>query len=400
VWVTRYPAAQVVEELARAAQGAPELPALLTRFCEVFAEGLAFDRVALSRYDSDTDEIRVLAAHGVDREAIRDLPVSLVEWPLFRAALVRAEPVLANEMSEGQIPRPAIARFGITSALVIPLLSQGRCLGFLSADRAGARFELDAEARSLVGTVAVLAATFLEKALVQDEMRRVDEVKSQFIALASHELRTPAAVIYGIASTLHHRGSQLREEQRLELRAMLHAQSDRLRQLVDQLLDVSRLEAGAIRIHRQRLEVRARIEELVLVLAEKRAGEIRVEIEPELEAFVDPTALDRIVSNLISNALRYGESPITISAEQHDRHFRLCCEDRGPGIDAELAPRLFERFTRGPSPARELGSGLGLAIARSYAHAHGGELLYSPATPRGARFELVLPADPTNSQQR
>jgi hypothetical protein len=87
--VTTRSAARSWEELARAAQGAPELPALLTRVGEVFAEGPPFDRVVLSRYDNEADEIRVLAAHGGDREAIRELPVSLREWPLFRAALER-----------------------------------------------------------------------------------------------------------------------------------------------------------------------------------------------------------------------------------------------------------------------------------------------------------------------
>jgi signal transduction histidine kinase len=95
-----------------------------------------------------------------------------------------------------------------------------------------------------------------------------------------------------------------------------------------------------------------------------------------------------------SNALRYGAPPVTVSAEQTDHHLRLAVEDCGRGVPPEFVPDLFERFSRaGVSHDRTPGTGLGLAIARSYARAHGGDLLYEDAKPHGARFLLVLPAD-------
>jgi signal transduction histidine kinase len=107
----------------------------------------------------------------------------------------------------------------------------------------------------------------------------------------------------------------------------------------------------------------------------------------DLAAVADPLVLDRIVSNLLVNAVRYGEPPIVVSAEQTDRHLRITVEDGGGGVPEPLRPHLFDRFTRGQTTA---GSGLGLAIARAYARAHGGDLLYKP-TQGGARFELVVP---------
>jgi signal transduction histidine kinase len=166
----------------------------------------------------------------------------------------------------------------------------------------------------------------------------------------------------------------------------------RLAILVDQLLDLSRLDADAVAIRPQRFRVRVRVEQLV-ASAGVAAGGIDVAIDPDLEADADPVAFDRIVSNLVTNALRYGSPPIVVDARQTDHHFRLSVEDRGTGVPAEFVPDLFERFTRS-SDAREraAGTGLGLAIARSYAHAHRGDLLYEAAQPRGARFQLVLPA--------
>jgi signal transduction histidine kinase len=120
----------------------------------------------------------------------------------------------------------------------------------------------------------------------------------------------------------------------------------------------------------------------------------QLRIDPALHMEADAVAFDRIVSNLIANALRYGLAPIAVSASAHDRHFRLAVEDRGSGVPHELEPQLFDRFTRGENVSRS-GAGLGLSIARSYAHAHGGELLYRNATPHGACFELVVPIGST-----
>ena len=225
-------------------------------------------------------------------------------------------------------------------------------------------------------------------------LERADEVKTNFVALAAHELRTPVASVKGIVDTLHARADQLGEEQTAELETLLRQQAERMATLVEQLLDLSRLDAEAVPIHPQPLAVRQRVEELVSHAAGDRRDAVEVAVPPDLAALVDPTAFDRIVSNLVVNALRYGAAPVVVTAERSDRHFRLAVEDRGPGVPPEFVPDLFERFTRSEDTRqRAVGSGLGLAIARSYAQAHRGELLYERAEPHGARFQLVLPAD-------
>ena len=225
-------------------------------------------------------------------------------------------------------------------------------------------------------------------------LEEADQLKTNFIALASHELRTPAAVIHGIAATLSLRADALTDDQQRNLRDTLFEQTDRMRRLVDQLLDLSRLEANGIRIEPQTLHVRSRIEELVSTVAAERPLDVTITVPSELEALVDPNAFDRIVVNLIVNAARYGAPPIEISAEQRDRHFRVSVRDHGRGVPPEFVPQLFERFSRSKTSRAErvVGAGLGLAIAKSYAQAHGGDLLYEDAPPHGARFELVLPS--------
>jgi signal transduction histidine kinase len=256
------------------------------------------------------------------------------------------------------------------------------------------------EERQLLETLGALTGLALDRSRMfafereaRRALERADEVKTNFVALAAHELRTPVASIKGIVDTLHVRGAQLSAERRGQLEDALRQQTDRIGVLVEQLLDLSRLDAEAVAIRPEPIAVRQRVEELVTTAAGARRGDVRVDVAPDLAVLVDPTAFDRIVSNLIVNALRYGEAPVTVSAERSDRHFRLAVEDRGTGVPPEFVPNLFERFTRSEQTReRTGGSGLGLAIARSYAQAHRGDLIYEHADPHGARFNLVLPA--------
>jgi signal transduction histidine kinase len=226
------------------------------------------------------------------------------------------------------------------------------------------------------------------------QLERADEVKTNFIALAAHELRTPVATVHGLVETIHGRRGQLDAEQVEELENVLRGQTARMKSLVEQLLDLSRLDAEAVTIQPVALAVRPRVQEIVAAAAGAEAQGIRIDVDPHLVAQVDPDALDRILSNLVVNALRYGETPVVVSAEQNDRHFRLTVEDSGEGVSPDFVPDLFERFSRSRGSETRTGTGLGLAIARSYAQAHRGELVYERAAPGGARFQLVLPVRP------
>jgi signal transduction histidine kinase len=237
------------------------------------------------------------------------------------------------------------------------------------------------------------ARLFSQEQAARQALEEADELKMNFISLAAHELRTPVAVIHGVIETIERRKEQLGDSDKDELERMLRAQARGLKALVEQLLDLSRLDAHAVSIAPSRIPVRDRVEEIVSLTAGERADEVEVEVPFGLEAIVDPDAFDRIISNLVANALRYGHAPIRVTAERDDGQLQVAVEDRGDGVPSEFVPRLFERFSRSdPSRRRAGGTGLGLAIAYSYAEAHSGELRYRQAIPNGARFELVLPS--------
>ena len=223
-------------------------------------------------------------------------------------------------------------------------------------------------------------------------LERADEVKTNFIALAAHELRTPMTTIHGFVSTLHHLSDRLDDVQREAVREALVQQTQRMARLVEQLLDLSRLDAEAIDITPEPVDIRAQVEEIVTT-AVPDTESVQIDVPENTVAVVDRGALDRILTNLVTNAFKYGSPPVQVRAVRTDRHLRLSVEDRGHGVAPEFVPDLFERFTRSESSrAAATGTGLGLAIARSYARAHGGDLLYEDAEPHGARFQLILPA--------
>jgi signal transduction histidine kinase len=387
---------EALHGLARALAGGEfRARAVLDRACAAVAEGFGFERVGIVRYVPETSTLIPFAAYGLTKDELAALPTALPigRFSAFQTALSTGRAAYVEEPGEGQVvPEEIIRGFGIGSFVIVPLISDARCFGFLTCDERGARFSLDDAELDLLTTFGTLIAAFLERAIAHSELRRLNELKSQFAALASHELRTPVAAIYGVIRTLDEHEEVLSDEQRTQLRQVLTAQSQRLYELVENLLDLSRLEAESLRIVPTEVAVEQRLEDLIRAACEQ-PDEVHLEVEPGLRAFVDQQALDRIVSNLLVNAARHGAPPIRVSARATNGAIVITIEDRGQGIAAEFADSLFDRFTRGATTAGE-GAGLGLAIARSFAQAHGGTLTYEPVSPHGASFSLTLPMNP------
>jgi signal transduction histidine kinase len=267
----------------------------------------------------------------------------------------------------------------------VPLLVRGAALGVLHVGTLTPR-EFARDEVELLQLVAERVAIAIERAQVHEELIQLDQLKLNFVAIASHELRTPATAVYGVLKTLVERGPALDEELREELLRVGVEQGERLRRLLEELLDLSRLDARAITVEPRPLVVKAALADVVQAAT---PAAVELDIPDDLAAVVDPLVLERVVSNLVANAVRYGAPPIRIAAQQRDRHLRVSVEDAGPGVPQELEGRIFERFARG---AGETGHGLGLAIARAYAQAHGGDLVYD-RRPGGARFELLIPQE-------
>src|SRR6185437_2067601 len=171
------------------------------------------------------------------------------------------------------------------------------------------------------------------------------------------EWRAPNALVHGIAATLHARIDDLHGEQVHALLGTLVQQTDRLRDLADQLLDLSRIESGAGGFA-ERFHPRERLDELVPRVAGERAADVHVLVDEDMQLVADPIAFERVAANLILNALRYGEAPVEVRCHGGER-IRLLVEDRGPGVDPAFVPRLFDRFSRSDDTRRSGAPGAG-----------------------------------------
>lgn len=296
--------------------------------------------------------------------------------------------VIARHGADGPVPPagPNVLRLDIPGGCLV--VWGGPYAPFFGSDE----IDLLRSLGALTGLALDRSRLFVREREQRLALERADEMKTNFIALAAHELRTPVTSVHGVVRTLDRLGDQLSAADKKELEDALRSQTERMRGLVDQLLDLSRLEAENVPIQPVRIPVRAEIEDLVAASASGREDEVAIEIPDDLETLVDRTVFERVVSNLLTNALRHGASPIVVTAAQSDNHFRLTVEDSGKGVPPQFIQELFERFSRSDEArARGLGSGLGLAIARSYARAHGGDLVHENVTPHGARFQLIVP---------
>ena len=378
---TRLEQVQTVMEATLANLGFDELVGeLLVRLRDV----LEVDTAAVLMLDEATNELVARAAVGLEEEVEQGVRIPVGGGFAGRIA-AEAHPIVLDDVDHADVLNPILREKGIKSMLGVPLIASDSVIGVLHVGTLEPRF-FDSDDQELLQLVASRAAIAIEKARVHDELVRLDQFKLNFVAIASHELRTPATAVYGIASTLRHRGDTLAPEAREELEEALWEQAVRFRSLIEQLLDLSRLDAKAIHIEPKPVALRELLAEIAAENAPK--ADVRIDVPADLEVRADRLALERILGNLVGNAVSYGEPPVVVSVQSRDTFVRVSVEDGGPGVPPELVPRLFERFERGSIGQ---GSGLGLSIAQAYARAHGGDLIYDPAPGGGARFDLILP---------
>jgi len=226
--------------------------------------------------------------------------------------------------------------------------------------------------------------------------RQLEEEKSDFVATISHELRTPMTAVYGAAQTLLRRDIQLNPEQRLTLLEMIASQAARLTQVTEEVLMTRQLDRGEVYLQREPIDVAEVVRSAVAAIRAQLPDSLRIDVDvPDgvRPAAGDPGRLQQVLVNLLDNAAKYGEGPVTVRAESFNGVVRISVSDAGAGVAPEDRQRIFEKFyradpklTRAPS-----GTGLGLYISRELTRRMGGRLELTSEPGAGATFVVELP---------
>lgn len=230
------------------------------------------------------------------------------------------------------------------------------------------------------------------------ELRRLERIRRDFVANVSHELRTPVSTIRGYAETLLEGALEDKAHAR-EFLKIIHDDSDRLVKLINDLLDLSRIESGALPLNFQECALGPVVDKVLTAMrpeAQRHSVHLKKEIPSDLgKVKIDETAVAQALFNLVENAIKYNKKggSVTISARETDRGVEVSVADTGIGIPSEDIPRIFERFYRvDKARSRDLGgTGLGLSIVKHIVQAHRGDITVESKVGSGSSFRFTLP---------
>jgi signal transduction histidine kinase len=361
-----------------------------------------FERTAIVLVEGDTATTMATAGRGAGEifPPGNSDPIegSLLERVLEGKIVVRRDLTARDAPADEQL-----LALGLRSELVAPLLLGARTIGMLSLsrDRPDAFSDDEVELVALLGRLVATAVQNIRAYEAErkrvEELARLSQLRADFVSLVSHELRSPMAAVIGAARTLQDRWRMLTASQRESFLALIGDETARLAELVGDVLDTSRIEAGTFSYRFEEVDLGRVVDEAVeaAVLAQQDVPVV-ASVRGGLPAIRgDRARLRQVLGNLIENAVKYSPEggEVRVSASASNGAVRIAVRDTGPGIPQDQQTRIFEKFGRVDVPgASKPGTGLGLFIARSIAEEHGGSLdVSSGGAEPGATFTLTLP---------
>jgi signal transduction histidine kinase len=398
----RVDALDAATRCARALGSSLDLDEAFAAFIRELRGLVAFDRTAIVL--ADQESARVIAAAGAGADTV--FPTGTrrpVADSVLAEILASGQPVYRRDMQDVLFPEEReFIELGLRCRLCAPLLVGATAIGMISILRAEPdSFEPEeVELVSLLGrflgaTVQNIRSYEAERTTVE-ELRRLSALRADFVSLVSHELRSPMASVIGSAKTLRERWRELTPEQRESFLGLIDHETNRLAELVGDVLDTSRIESGTFTYTFSDVDIGEIVRESAAA-AQGSQDEVRVRADVKQVPTVrgDRERLRQVVQNLIDNAVKYSPAGAEVDVEAFTENGRITVEvrDQGPGIASEHQSLIFEKFGRVAGEHAKPGTGLGLFIARSIAEAHGGTLEVSSGEGGGATFTLALPFD-------
>ncbi len=311
--------------------------------------------------------------------------------------MISDEVLVAAAAGDDELLR-LVRSLGLVSYVCLPLMVHGSTLGALTFATAESGRQYDDDAIRFLQDVASRAALALDNARSYEQLQAANRMKDEFLATLSHELRTPLNAILGYARML--RAGMLKDDKRNNALDTLERNATSLTQIVEDVLDVSRIAAGKIRLNVQSLDLPVVMHDAlatVMPAAEAKGVRIQSIVEPDIGPVSgDPERLQQVMWNLLSNAVKFTPrgGRVQVRLQRVNSHIEISVSDSGVGIREDFLPHLFERFRQADSTTTRAhgGLGLGLAIARQIVELHGGTIhALSGGEGKGATFRIELP---------
>jgi signal transduction histidine kinase len=399
-------------EVGRAVNSTLDLETVLTTIVARAVQISGMDGGVVFEYDESAEEFTQRAAAetgGVLARARRGVRYRKGEGALGRTAIT-LEPVQVPDITvpgayESRMRENLIAS-GIRAVLAVPMVHQGRLLGCLGVTR-NRPGDFPEDTVELLRTFATQSALAIQNARlfheIADKSRQLETAsrhKSEFLANMSHELRTPLNAVIGFSEVLLQRMFGELNDKQDEYLKDIYASGQHLLSLINDILDLSKIEAGRMELAPAPFHLPGALENAVTLVRERAARHgiaMQVELDPRLGEFVgDERKVKQVVLNLLSNAVKFTPEGgrITLTAVRRDGVVEIGVSDTGVGIALEDQATIFEEFRQvGSDERKREGAGRGLALAREFVELHGGRLSVKSEAGRGSTFTFTLPVE-------
>ncbi len=388
---------------------------------------MSADRASLMIVNPSTGFLECRAAWGYDSNRAQDQKVKLGEG-ISGWVAEQGRPLLLHGRQLGRFKAFAKVDQNITSAMSVPIKLKTVTVGVLNVTRVKSDDRFRRQHLRLLCSFAENVAGVIRKANIYEkvdakrvlleeankELVSLNQMKEIFLATLSHELRSPLTCIVSFAELLHDKDQTLSEEERRRFIAIMHEQAGKLMELTEQLMDLSKLEKGALELELKETDVNEIIHSAYVALeptARSKDVELRMELDLELSPIqADPTKLRQIVLNLVGNAIKFTEEGgrIVVGSRPSADWIELTVEDTGIGMDNDEISRIFSLFTQvSEKPQRSpSGLGLGLYLVKGFVDLHGGKVTVESVKGEGTTFKVYLPtkidreAKPPEAEER
>jgi PAS domain S-box-containing protein len=380
----------------------------LADWCAVFlveSDGTA--RLGAVAY---ADPAKAGLAHEVERahpllHSPTRVPASVLQTGASELVSEVTDELLEAIAADDQVLR-ILRSLGLRSKMTVPMIARGRTLGVLMLATAESGRRYGPNDVALAQQLAERCALALDNAVLVGELRRALGVREELLAATSHELRTPLAHIKGFTSSLRQTDVEWDEATRQDFLAEIEREADRLTDLINDLLSMSRLESGAPAAHPRVAASPAALVAAGLDRVRGLLGDARVHVDVASDlpsVVVDAAQFEQVVANLVENAAKYGPADVEIRivAARVGSTLELAVEDNGPGIPVDDLERVFDKFYRARSTEQTgvPGTGLGLAICRAIVQANGGRIWAENRPSGGTRLVVQLPLEAATRQE-